>query len=61
MRQGRPNMAQPALKVSPNGPKWAYLEPLFAHFGSTFGTWGVLLRIFTHFYEVFVNNCAFFL
>ncbi len=40
-----------ASKVSPDGPT---LEALLA-------TWGVPLRIFTHFYVVFVNNFAFFL
>ncbi len=54
-------MAQPALKVSPDGPKWAHLEPLLPTLEALLATWGVPLRIFTHFYEVFVNNCAFFL
>ncbi len=61
MRQGRPEMAQPASKVSPDGPKWAQPEALLAPLGAPLASWGVPLRIFTHFYEVFVNNCAFFL
>ncbi len=54
-------MAQPASKVSSDGPKWAHLEPLLSTLAALLATWGVGLRIFTHFYEVFVNNCAFFL
>ncbi len=54
-------MAQPASKVSSNGLKWAHLVPLLPTFDALMDTWGVRLRIFTHFYEVFVNNCAFFL
>ncbi|MCP4486003.1 MAG: hypothetical protein GY820_01540 [Gammaproteobacteria bacterium] len=61
MRQGRPKMAQPASKVSPNQPKCAHLEPLLPTLAALLATWGIPLRIFTHFYEVFVNNCAFFL
>ncbi len=53
-------MAQPALKVSPDVPKWAHLEPLLPTLEALLATWGVLLRIFKHFYEVFVNNCVFF-
>ncbi len=54
-------MAQPASKVSPDGPKWAHLEPLLLTLAALWATWGVRLRIFTHFCKVFVNNCAFFL
>ncbi len=54
-------MAQPASKVSPDGPKWAHLEPLLPTLEALLVTWGVPLRIFTQFYEVFVNNYAFFL
>ena len=61
MRQGRPKMAQPASKLNPDGPKWAHLEPLLPTLEALLATWGVPLRIFMHFYEVFVNNCAFFL
>ncbi len=61
MREGMPKMAQPASKVSPDVPKWAHLEPLLLTLEALLATWGVRLRIFMHFYEVFVNNCAFFL
>ncbi len=54
-------MAQPVSKVVPDGPKWAHLKPLLPTLEALLATWGVPLRIFTHFYEVFVNNCAFFL
>ncbi len=54
-------MAQPASEVSPAGAKWAHLEPLLPTLEAVLATWGVYLRIFMHFYEVFVNNCAFFL
>ncbi len=56
-----PKMAQPASKFTPDGPKWAHLEPLLPTLEALLATWGVPLRIFTHFYEVFVNNCAVFL
>ncbi len=61
MRQGRPKTAQPASKMSTDGPKWAHLEPLLVTLEALLATWGVALRIFAHFYEVLVNNCAFFL
>ncbi len=61
MRQGRPKMAQPASKVSMDGPEWAHLAPLLPTLEALLATWGIPLRIFTHCYEVFVNNCAFFL
>ena len=61
MHQGRPKIAQPPSKVSLDGPKWAHLEPLLLTLEALLATWGVPLRIFTHFYEVFVNSCAFFL
>ncbi len=61
MRQGRPKMAQPALNVSPGGSKWGHLEPLLPTLEALLATWSVSLRVFTHFYEVSVNNCAFFL
>ncbi len=48
-------------KVSPDVPKWAQLEPLLPTLEALLATCGMPLRIFTHFYEVFVNNCAFFL
>ncbi len=54
-------MAQPASKVSPDGPKLAHLEPLMPTLEALLATCGMPLRIFTHFHEVFVNNCAFFL
>ncbi len=54
-------MAQPASKVSRDGPKWAHLEPLLPTLVALLATWGVPLRMFTHFYYVLVNNCAFFL
>ncbi|MCP3961501.1 MAG: hypothetical protein GY719_26970 [bacterium] len=52
-------MAQPASKVSPDGPKCAHLEPLLPTLEALLATWGVPLRIFTPFYDVFVINCAF--
>ncbi len=55
-----PKMTQPASKVSLDGSKWAHLEPLLPTLDVLLATWGVRLRNFTHFYEVFVNNCAFF-
>ncbi len=61
MHQGRPKIAQPAPKVSPYGPKWAHPEPLLPTLEALLVIWGVPLRIFAHFYEVFVNKCAFFL
>ncbi len=54
-------MVQPASKVSLDGSKWAHLEPLLPTLEALLATWGAPLRIFTHFYEVFVNNRAFFL
>ncbi len=54
-------MAQPASKVSPDGPNCAHLVPLLHTLDAFFGTWGIHLRIFMHFYEVFANNCTFFL
>ncbi len=53
-----PNWRQ---KVTPDGAKCAHLEPLLPTLEALLATWGVPLRIFTHFYEVFVNNCAVFL
>ncbi len=61
MRQGRPKMAQPASKVSLDGPKMGPLEPRWPTLEALLATWGVPLRIFVHFYEVFMNNCVFFL
>ena len=61
MRQGMPKMALPVPKVSLDEPKWTHLEPLLPTLEALLATWGVPLRIFTHFYEVFVKNCAFFL
>ncbi len=34
---------------------------LFGHFGCTLATWGIPLRIFMHFYLVFMNIYAFLL
>ncbi len=61
MRQGRPKMAQPASKVSPDGPKWAHLRPLLRTLEAFLGTWGVPLCMVMHVYQVFVNTCAFFM
>ncbi len=52
-------MPQPASKVSSDGPKLAHLEPLLPTLEALLATCGTPLRIFTHFYEVFVNSCAF--
>ncbi len=49
MHQGRPKMAQPASKVCPDGPKWAHLKPFLHTFDALLATWGLPLRIFTHF------------
>ncbi len=54
-------MAQLASKVSPAGPTWAHLEHFLATLQAVLATWGVHLRIFMHFYQVFVNICAFVL
>ncbi len=59
MRQGRPKMALPALKVSSDGPKYAHLGPLLRTLEAFLATWGVPLCMFMHFYKVFVNTCAF--
>ncbi len=61
IRQGRPKMAQPASKVSQQGPKRAHLGPILHTLEALLATWCIPLRIFMHFYDVFVNNCAFFL
>ncbi len=61
MRQWKPKMAQPASKVSLDGTKWTHLEPLLPTLEALLATWCIHLHIFTHFYEIFVNNCAFFL
>ncbi len=61
MRQGMPKMAQLASKVSLDGPKWAHLEPPLPTLEALLATFGLPLRIFTHFNDVFVNNCAFLL
>ncbi len=58
MPQGRLKMAQPASKVSPEIPKWAHLRPLLPTLEALLDTWDIHLRIFMHFYKVFVNNCA---
>ncbi len=61
MHQGRPKMVQQASKVSLDGSKWAHVEPLLPTLEALLATRGIPLRIFTHFYEVFLNNCACFL
>ncbi len=52
-------MAQPASKVSREIPKWAHLRPLLRTLEALLATGDIHLRIFMHFYQVFVNNCAF--
>ncbi len=59
MRQRRPKMAPLASKVCPDGSKWAHLGPLLSTLEALLATCGIPLRIFTHFYQVFVNICAF--
>ncbi len=54
-------MAQLSSNVSQEGRKWAHLVPLLLTLEALLAAWGIPLRIFTHFYQVFVNNCAFFL
>ena len=61
MHQWMPKMVQPASKVSMAEPKWVHLKLLLHTLEALLATWSIPLRIFTHFYEVFVNNCAFFL
>ncbi len=48
------------LKSEPGGTKAGPPGAYFTHFGGTFA-WGIPLRIFTHFYKVFMNICAFLL
>ena len=55
MHKGMPKTAQPASKMSTDGPKWAHLGP----FGGIFGHLGIPLCTYMHFYKVFVNTCAF--
>ncbi len=45
MRKGMPKMAQPASKVSPDGPKSAHLEPLLPTLEALLATWGVALLL----------------
>ena len=52
-------MVQPASKVRPDGPKWAHLGPLLRTLDAFLAIWGIPLCIFMHFYQVFVNTCAF--
>ncbi len=59
MRQGRPKMAQPASKLSPDGPKWARLGPLLGTLEVFLAPWCIPLCIFMHFYQLIVNTCAF--
>ncbi len=59
-------MGQPAWKVSLDGPKCAHLGPrtldaLLHTLHALLATCGIPLRIFAHFYQVFVNSCAFLL
>ncbi len=54
-------MAHLASKVSPTGPEWAHLGPFLATLQALLATWDVPLRIFMHFYQGFVNICAFLL
>ncbi len=61
MRQGEAKNGTAGIKSEPGGPKWAHVEPLLPTLEALLATWGIPLCIFTHFYEVFVNNCAFFL
>ncbi|MCP4345640.1 MAG: hypothetical protein GY795_08945 [Desulfobacterales bacterium] len=43
-------MAQLASKVSPAAPKWAHLVPFLATLDALLASWGILLRIFMHFF-----------
>ena len=55
-------MAQPASKVSPDGPKEAKNGPAglkSEHGWTKMGTWGVPLCTLMHFYQVSVNTYAF--
>ena len=45
-------MAQPASKVSPNGPKWAHLGPLLRTLEAFFGHLG---RFFVHVYAFLLD------
>ncbi len=58
MHQGRPKNS---TKMSPDGPKWTLLGPVLHTLdtlGALLATWGTPLRIFMHFYEVYVHSCA---
>ena len=59
MRQGMQKNDQPASKVSPDEPKWAHLGSLLRMLEAFLATWGIHLCMFMHFYQVFVNTCAF--
>ncbi len=48
-------MVQPALKVSPDGPKWAHLEPLLPSLEALLATWGIPLLIFMRFPRTIVH------
>ncbi len=61
-------MAPTAPKVSLDGSKWYHLMPLLSTLDALLltleallATWDARLRIFTHFYEGFVNNYTFLL
>ncbi len=67
MRSGTEN-GPDGLKSDPRWTKMAHLGPLLHTLDAVLraveallATWGIPLRIFMHFYEVFVSNCAFFL
>ncbi len=61
--------AQKCVKEAKNGPagikseepSWAHMGPLLPTLDALLATWGVPLRIFMHFYQVFVSICAFLL
>ncbi len=48
-------------KMGPPGARFPTLDALLRTLEAILATWGIPLRIFTHFYEAFINNCAFFL
>ncbi len=54
-------MTQLASKLSADGPKCVQLQPLLATLEALLPTLDIPLRIFAHFYKLFVNNLAFLL
>ncbi len=63
VRKNAPRDAKNGLNGLKNVPGWTKMDPpgaTFAHFACTFGDLGHSFTHFYSFYEIFVNNCAFF-